>query len=257
MPTSELELVLDLGRRRELVAWMLGAYLITFLLTRAVTRAIRTGRGPFRDTSVQGVHVHHQVYGIFLLLAAGTAEFTYRPPGPWADVLAVLFGIGAALTLDEFALWLRLDDVYWAREGRSSVDAVLVAFIVGGLLLVGLDPFDDDAEGGAVVLAVSVVISLGLALVAILKGRPVLAVIGLFLPLLALVGALRLAHPSSWWARRRYNPNRLARAQRRFPADRRTRWDRLVDLFAQPPREPARPAVPPQPSSPRQRSDRP
>ena len=204
-----------------------------------------------------GVHVHHQVYGIFLLLAAGTAELTYRPPGPWSDVLAVLFGIGAALTLDEFALWLRLDDVYWEREGRSSVDAVLVALIVGGLLLVGFDPFDDDTEAGGRLLAVSVLISLGWALLAILKGRSLLAVLGMFLPLLAMVGALRLARPSSWWARRRYDANRLARAQRRFPPGRRTWWDRLVDVFAQPPREPARPAVPPQPSSPRQRSDRP
>ena len=137
-----------LTRPRVLVAWMLGAFLVTFLVTRAVTKAIRRGRGPFRDTSVGGVHVHHQVYGIFLLLGAGTAEFTYRPAAPWADVLAVLFGIGAALTLDEFALWLHLDDVYWAREGRSSVDAVLVAFVVGLLLLVGFNPFDDDAEVG-------------------------------------------------------------------------------------------------------------
>lgn len=86
---------------RLLPLWMLVAYLVTFVATRLVTRAIRLGRGPFRDTSVGGVHVHHQVYGIFLLLVAGAAEFTWRP-GPPADVvLAALFGIGAALTLDE------------------------------------------------------------------------------------------------------------------------------------------------------------
>jgi hypothetical protein len=230
-----------LTRPRVLVAWMLGAYLITFLVTRAVTKAIRRGRGPFRNTSVGGVHVHHQVYGIFLLLGVGTAEFTYRPPGPWSDVLAVLFGVGAALTLDEFALWLRLDDVYWEREGRSSVDAVLIAFVVGLLLLVGLNPFDDDTQVGEVVLAVSVAVNLGWALLAILKGRPLLAVIGMFVPLLAMIGALRLARPSSWWARRRYDSHRMARATRRFPPGRRTWRDRLVDLFALAPADRAGP----------------
>src|SRR5918998_4674179 len=123
---------------------MVASLLVTFLATRLVTRSIRRGRGPFRDASVGGVHVHHEVYGIFLLLGAGTAEFAYRPPTPWVEVLAVLFGVGAALTLDEFALWLHLDDVYWSREGRSSVDAVLVALVVGCLLLVGANPFDAD-----------------------------------------------------------------------------------------------------------------
>ena len=227
---TQLDLLLT--RPRVLVAWMLGAYLVTFLVTRAVTKAIRGGRGPFRDTSVGGVHVHHQVYGIFLLLGAGTAEFTYRPEPPWADVLAVLFGIGAALTLDEFALWLRLDDVYWAREGRSSVDAVLVALVIGLLLLVGLNPFDDDAQVSDVLLAVSVLLNLGWALLAVLKGRPLLAVIGMFVPLLAMIGALRLARPSSWWARRRYDTRRMDRATRRFPPGRRTWRDRLVDVFA-------------------------
>jgi hypothetical protein len=231
MSGVELDLV-DQARRRELVAWMLVAFLVTFLVTRAVTRAIRTGRGPFRDTSLGGVHVHHQVYGIFLLLGTGTVEFTYRPAGVWADVLAALFGVGAALTLDEFALWLRLDDVYWEREGRSSVDAVLIAIIVGTLLVVGLNPFDDDTQAGGVLLAVSTVANVGWALVAILKGRTVLAVIGIFVPLLATVAALRLARPSSWWARRRYDTRRLDRALRRFPPGHRSRWDRLVDLFA-------------------------
>ena len=59
-------------------------------------------------------------------------------------MLAVLFGAGAALTLDEFALWLHLEDVYWSREGRSSVDAVLIALVVGALLLLGANPFDAD-----------------------------------------------------------------------------------------------------------------
>jgi hypothetical protein len=219
---------------RPLVAWMLGAFVVTFLVTRLVTRMIRSGRGPFRDTSIGGVHIHHQVYGIFLLLGAGAAELAYRPPGPWAEVIAVLFGAGAALTLDEFALWLTLDDVYWGPEGRRSVDAVLVAAVIGGLLLVGAAPFDDDAGGGWLVVAGTVTVNLLLALVAILKGRTLLGVVGVFVPFVALIAALRLARPRSPWARRRYPPGsaRLHRSERRFPAGRRNRWDPIVDLFA-------------------------
>jgi hypothetical protein len=98
------ELLPTFSGRRELVVWMVLAYLLTFLLTRLITHAIRAGRGPFHDTDVGGVHLHHEVYGIFLLLGAGTAEFAYRPSGGWGNVLAALFGAGAALTLDEFAL---------------------------------------------------------------------------------------------------------------------------------------------------------
>jgi hypothetical protein len=232
MSGIDIDLLPELTRRRALVGWMLASFLLTFLATRAITRAIRLGRGPFRNAKLGGVHVHHQVYGIFLVLGAGTAEFTYRPAVPWADVLAVLFGIGAALTLDEFALWLHLEDVYWEREGRSSVDAVLVALIVGALLLVGVNPFGDDAGGGAMVTALGVAGNLAFAVVAILKGRPVLGVLGVFVPFLALVAALRLARPASPWARYRYDDRRMARARLRFPPGKRTRWDRLVDVFA-------------------------
>jgi hypothetical protein len=232
MSGIDIDLLPELTRRRALVGWMLASFLLTFLATRAITRAIRLGRGPFRNAKLGGVHVHHQVYGIFLVLGAGTAEFTYRPAVPWADVLAVLFGIGAALTLDEFALWLHLEDVYWEREGRSSVDAVLVALIVGALLLVGANPFGDDASDGAMVTALGVTGNLAFALVAILKGRPVLGVVGVFVPFLALVAALRLARPASPWARYRYDDRRMARARHRFPPGKRTRWDRLVDIFA-------------------------
>jgi hypothetical protein len=213
---------------------MVTAFLVTFLATRAVTQAIRRGWGPFRDTSVGGVHVHHEVYGIFLLLGTGTAEFTYQPDPPWVHVLAVLFGAGAALTLDEFALWLRLDDVYWSRQGRSSVDAVLVALVVGCLLLVGANPLDADDAAGEGVVALTVVGNLAFALVAILKGRVVLGVIGVFVPVLALLAALRLARPGSVWARRWYRPGsaRRRRSDARYPPGHRTRWDAVVDLFA-------------------------
>jgi hypothetical protein len=219
--------------RRAVVAWLVGALLVTFLVTRFVTRAIRAGRGPFRDASVGGVHLHHEVYGIFLLLGIGTAEFTYRPLPPALYVLAALFGVGAALTLDEFALWLHLEDVYWSKEGRSSIDAVMLALVVGGLLLIGANPFDTDSTAGEGVVAAVIVVNLVLALVSVLKGRVVVGVAGVFVPLLSLVSALRLARPSSPWARRWYraDSSRQDRSEARFPPGRRTRWDAVVDLF--------------------------
>lgn len=81
-------------------------------------------------------------------------------------------------------------------------------------------------------MALTVVGGLICAIVAILKGRPVLAVLGMFLPFVGPVAALRLARPSSWWARRRYGTRRMVRSRRRFPVGRRSRWDSLVDLFA-------------------------
>jgi hypothetical protein len=233
----ELELLPGLTGRRVVVAWMLGAFLLTFLATRFVTRAIRTGRGPFRDASIGGVHLHHEVYGIFLLLGTGLVELTYRPDGPWRNLLAVLFGVGAALTLDEFALWLHLEDVYWSQEGRSSIDAVLIALVVGALLLVGANPFDAQQLPGDLPIAVVVAANLAFALAAILKGRVVLGVVGVFVPVVALAGAVRLARPSSFWAGRRYAAGsvRRRRSEARFPPGRRTRWDALVDLFAEVP----------------------
>jgi hypothetical protein len=232
------DLVPALTGRRAVVGWLLGAYVVTFLVTRLITRAIREGRGPFRDTSVGGVHLHHEVYGIFLLLITGTLVLTYRPEEPWLYVLAALFGAGAALTLDEFALWLHLEDVYWSREGRSSIDAVLLAFVVGALLLLGANPFDSDRAAGEGVFAATVVVNLVLAIVAILKGRVLLGVVGVFVPVVAAVGALRLARPHSVWARRRYPPGskRQQRSEARFPPERRTPWDGVVDLFATAPR---------------------
>jgi hypothetical protein len=222
---------------RILMAWLVGSFVVTFLITRFVTKMIASGRGPFRNVSFGGVHVHHQVYGIFLMIGSGTLELNYRPGSPWVEMLAVAFGAGAALTLDEFALWLRLDDVYWAKEGRKSVDAVMMAAVVGGLLLVGFNPLNDDAGEGALVVAVNIVTNLLFALLAILKGRTILGVLGVFVPVLALVATVRLAKPTSPWARRFYKEGsrKRQRSLRRFPPGRRSRVDAFVDLFAKPP----------------------
>ena len=104
------------------------AFLVTFLITRAITHMIKAGKGPFGDISVGGTHLHHLVPGIFLLLISGVIGIAidWQPGRPASLIVPVLFGIGAALTLDEFALWLTLRDVYWSKEGRRSVDAVIV-----------------------------------------------------------------------------------------------------------------------------------
>lgn len=228
---GDVELPLAFDPQRGVVVWMLGAFLVTFAATRTVTRMIRAGRGPFGNAVVGSGHVHHQVYGIFLMLAAAGGEFVYQPDPPLLQVFAVMFACGAALTLDEFALWLHLEDVYWSREGRKSVDAVLVTAVIGGLLLLGANPFDDRPEQGAATIAVTVAANVAFSVVAIAKGKTSAGLIGIFVPLLALVVAVRLAKPSSPWARWFYaeGSRRLARSRLRFPPGQRTRWDAVLD----------------------------
>ncbi len=99
-------------------------------MVRILTHAIRAGRGPFHNLEVGGRHIHHLVWGILLLLIVGYGWLLQFGPivqarSRWhGRVMAFLFGVGAALTLDEFALWLNLQDVYWERQGRASMDAV-------------------------------------------------------------------------------------------------------------------------------------
>jgi lysyl-tRNA synthetase class 2 len=159
----------------------------------------------------------------------------FAPAGwasPWWEILGALFGVGSALVLDEFALILHLDDVYWAQEGRKSVDAVVLAAAVIALLLLGTLPFGidsiDTASGGQWGAITSIVLGGLLVGVTLLKGRIWLGVLGLLVPLLALIGALRLAKPHSPWARWRYpqGSRKLARSTaraRRHDA----RWERL------------------------------
>ncbi|MGW6918039.1 hypothetical protein ACWGB8_30130 [Kitasatospora sp. NPDC054939] len=214
--------------------WMLGAFVLTFVGTRVITRLIRAGRGPFRDVAVGGTHIHHQVYGIMAMLVAGAVEFSYRPGTPGAQILAALFGAGAALSLDEFALWLHLEDVYWAQEGRKSIDAAFLAVAVGLLLVAGFNPFADIGQGIAnhLVFVGLMLVNVALCVVAVLKGKTALGVIGLLVPFVALVAAIRLAKPTSPWARWRYRPDSRSaeRSARRYPPDRRTRIDALKDF---------------------------
>ena len=191
---------------------------------------------PGSVTTEGGLHVHHLVFGIVLLLAAGFA-LALQPPSPWLEILAAGFGIGAGLTLDEYALWLHLDDVYWAEEGRRSVDAVVIAAVLGGLLLMGFLPFSTD--DGALPIIITMLIVLSIAAVAILKGKIVMGVAGVLFPLVGVIGAIRLAKPGSFWAERRYKPGsrKLARAERRYERHTR-RYQRFQDRVAGAPERP-------------------
>jgi hypothetical protein len=125
------------SERRERLFLASLAFLLTFVIVRAITVSIRAGIGPFHNVSAGTTHIHHLVWGILLLIIVGYVWLLEIGVGStWvASLTAILFGVGAALTLDEFALWLNLQDVYWEQQGRVSVDVVL---IFGGLLSVGI-----------------------------------------------------------------------------------------------------------------------
>jgi hypothetical protein len=128
-------------RRERLFLASLG-FLVTFGIVRAITHLIRAGVGPFHNVSSGGLHIHHLVWGILLLLIVGYVWLIEQGTGSnWlAGVTAIAYGVGAALTLDEFALWLNLQDVYWTGPGRVSIDAVVI-FAAGLSLGIWGGPF--------------------------------------------------------------------------------------------------------------------
>jgi hypothetical protein len=116
--------------------WMLVAFIVTFLATRAVTIWVRRTEARVHRVRIRDIHVHHLVWGIAIMLVTGYLALAHGVRGA---VPAALFGAGAALTLDEFALWLHLEDVYWTEKGRHSVRVVIVTAAVAALLLVHID----------------------------------------------------------------------------------------------------------------------
>jgi hypothetical protein len=128
------------SRRERLFLAFLG-FFIAAAVTRCITLAIHHDVGPFNNVTMRGRHIHHLVWGILLLLTVGYLWLVQIGTGSvstsvWMGRLTcMLYGIAAALTLDEFALWLNLRDVYWEREGRESIEAMAV---FGGLLGLGI-----------------------------------------------------------------------------------------------------------------------
>lgn len=136
--TSRVQQVADhhLDYRRRASIRMLLAFVVTFGLIRLLTYAIHENVGPFHDITLGGgsegsVHIHHYIWGLLLIALCGFLALSLDA-ARWHPVLAIPFGIGLALVLDEFALLLELRDVYWAQDGRRSVD---VAVVVAALLL--------------------------------------------------------------------------------------------------------------------------
>ncbi|HXR30444.1 MAG TPA: hypothetical protein VN752_04835 [Solirubrobacterales bacterium] len=212
-------------------------FILSFAFIRMSTRLMRSPKVPWWPGSVvseSGVHLHHLVFGIVTMMAAGTIGFATLGDSPWLEICALAFGIGAGLTIDEFALWVYLDDVYWAEEGRSSIDATVIAAAGMVLLLLGFTPFDFDTSTPLEVIGSVLTALFVFAMVALCfaKQRLLHGWVGFFVLPVAIYGAWRLGKPRSPWARKRYgerNPAKQASAEARFPPDRRT--DRFKNAF--------------------------
>ncbi|KIU15079.1 membrane protein [Mycolicibacterium llatzerense] len=219
--------------------WCLIAFILTFFVTRTVVRYIRAhADNPAprkwwqpRNIGHGSLHIHHVVIGIVLVMVSGVTMVTLAVDGgvPEFTVAAIVFGIGAALVLDEFALILHLSDVYWAEDGRTSVDAVFVAVAVAGLLVLGFNPLsffditvwrdDQDVTARIVVVALALV-TLAMAVIVLLKGKVWTGLVGMFITPLLVIGAIRLSRPHAPWARWRYT----SRPRKMHKALERERW---------------------------------
>jgi hypothetical protein len=217
--------------------WCLLGFIGSFAFIRMSTRLMRSPRVPWWPGSVvsdSGVHLHHLVFGIVAMMIAGALGFSFFGRSPQTEICAAFFGIGAGLTIDEFALWVHLEDVYWSEQGRSSIDATVIGVAAMGLILVGVSPFTfETGSAKAIVLSsISAIIVCGSALICLLKGRIMHGIVGFFIVPIAIYGACRIGKPNSLWGRHRYQgrkPKKLAKAEERFRPDRRT--ERFKNAF--------------------------
>ena len=222
---------------RQPLMWCLVAFIVTFFVTRSITRYIRATANrtgprkwwqPHNISGKGGTHIHHAVFGVILVLISGVAMISMATDGGVREftVAAVFFGIGAALVLDEFALILHLQDVYWSEDGRTSVDAVFVAVAVAGLLVMGFNPLalldvgswrGADSPAARIAVMGLVVLNLALAVVVLLKGKLWTGLLGMFFTPLLFAGAIRLARPHAPWARWHYQdkPRKMHRSMQR------------------------------------------
>jgi hypothetical protein len=210
---------------RTSVLLLFAAFLISFLFIRTSARLMRSPKVPWWPGSVTtegGLHIHHMVFGIVLMLIGGTLGFAIdETQSPWIEIAAVAFGIGAGLTFDEFALWVHLEDVYWSNEGRQSVDAAVIAIAFVGLVLVGAFSTNlDTASPGLIALTIAVLLfELTMVFISFSKFRLLHGMLGIAIAPLAWWGAWRLAKPNSPWAKRFYGerqPDKQARAEGRY-----------------------------------------
>jgi hypothetical protein len=218
-----------------LLVGFIGSFVFIRFSVRMIRRGVRWWPG---NVTPGGLHIHHVVFGIFFLLLGGVGAFATAGEHPWLDGFGLVFGIGCGLVLDEFALILHLEDVYWSEQGRKSVDAVIVGICFTGLLLVGYLPLGAQ-PGGTIHWGLIGVISFNAAcaVVTLAKGKFWTGMIGIMVPGISWVGAVRLARPFSPWARWVYSrrPRSARRARRRearyhLRVDRARQW--FFDLIA-------------------------
>ena len=215
--------IVDTGREAHFLFFV--SFLLTFAFIRTSAHMIRAQVKWWPgNVSVGGTHVHHLVWGILLLLICGYIAIAINPNSPWDKVVAVFFGIGTGLTLDEFALWLNLKDVYWEKAGRKSIDAVIIAAGISGLALISLRGWIDVTTDVADAIQ-AIVGSVGLfgilaGLVNAAKEKFGMGIWSFLVPVVGLVGAVRLAKPHSLWARRFYRHGKQERSEERFAGSR-------------------------------------
>ncbi len=212
--------IVDTGRLASFLFFI--ALLGTFGFIRTSTWMIRKQVSWWPgNVSVGGTHVHHLVWGICAMMIFGYIGVVHQPDSPWREIVTVLFAIGMGLALDEFALWVELKDVYWEKEGRKSIDAMIIAGCLAGLLAVGLSSWLTLADdvGDAVFASIGVwgLVGFALALLCAAKEKFWTALGSLLIWPIGAVGAYRLAKPHSPWARRFYRDGRLQRSRERYP----------------------------------------
>jgi hypothetical protein len=227
--------IVDTGREPHFLFFV--SFLLTFGFIRTSTHMIKAQVSWWPgNVSVGGTHIHHLVWGILTVLICGYIAVAIAPDSPWREVVAVFFGIGTGLTLDEFALWLNLKDVYWEKQGRASIDAVVIAAAVSGLLLISLRGWIDVTtkvadEIQAVVGTVGL-FGVILALANAAKEKFGMAIWSIFVPVVGLVSAFRLAKPHSVWAKLFYKHGKKKRSEERFTGDRgKPFWKRGGELL--------------------------
>ncbi|MEU9140367.1 hypothetical protein AB0D33_31185 [Streptomyces sp. NPDC048404] len=199
----------------------LASFVVTFVVTRVIVRMIRAGKGPFGNVKAGDLHIHHVVPGVVLTVIGGFGAVAGSRYGFWPCVSAVVFGIGTGLVLDEFALILHLDDVYWTDDGRKSVEVVVLTAALLGLMLSGFSPLgvndlsDQEAQNRFSAI-VTIALNFFFALLTLSKGKARTAIFGVIVPFIALIGAVRLAKPASPWAKRFYRNRPRTRARARL-----------------------------------------
>ncbi|MDP9189761.1 MAG: hypothetical protein M3O25_10975 [Actinomycetota bacterium] len=231
--------IVDTGRQPQFL--FLLAFLLTFGFIRTSTHMIRAQVSwwPGNVSTKGGMHIHHMVFGIITIMVVGWFAVVNDVQSPGREICAVLFGIGTGLTLDEYALWLNLKDVYWEKQGRASIDAVIVAASLAGILFVGLrgwiDAANDVEDLTKAVVGFVGLTAIVLGLVNAAKEKFGFALISVVLPVIGLIGAARLAKPHSLWARI-YGRHRRERALRRYGGEAmKPFWRRrgsLADIFS-------------------------